>query len=66
MSKLRIDLETAGRDSPDICVDCGNKVDPELCHCGGAVGEHPWAAGHEFVPGGCTCGYSGEYRDVEG
>lgn len=39
------------------CGGCGNRIDPETCHCGDVIEGHGTWAGHSPVPLGCTCGY---------
>ena len=42
----------------NICPECGNVVDPEICHCGNPINRHGMEDGHSPVPMGCTCGYA--------
>lgn len=39
------------------CESCQNEIDPDVCCCGDTPDNHPWNAGHSFVPMGCSCGY---------
>jgi hypothetical protein len=41
------------------CGGCGNRIDPDLCHCGDSLESHKggMSQNHGFVPMGCTCGY---------
>lgn len=41
----------------DTCRECGNEIDPDICHCGSAKHFHGMELGHSFVPAGCTCFY---------
>lgn len=40
-----------------ICIWCRHEIDPDCCHCGGAMDKHTQWDGHSPVPAGCTCGY---------
>lgn len=40
------------------CKGCGNRIDPQTCHCGDLIEGHGTWAGHSPVPLGCTCGYA--------
>lgn len=38
-----------------ICSGCGNRIDPQVCHCGEYLNSHrPWSD-HTPVPMGCDC-----------
>ena len=49
-----------------ICPGCKNEVDPEVCHCGDTQPNHPFQAGHNFIPIGCTCGYADQSTAAKG
>lgn len=40
------------------CEGCGNRIDPDVCHCGDAMDSHGMGSEHSPVPMGCTCGYA--------
>jgi hypothetical protein len=46
----------------ETCPGCGCEIDPDTCGCGDTQEGHPWEAGHNFVPMGCTCFYSDTNR----
>lgn len=39
------------------CTGCGNRIDPDCCHCGDPIEAGKVHSEHSPVPVGCTCGY---------
>ena len=45
------------KDPRNICPQCGNEIDLEMCECGDSYADHSaMEQGHSFVPAGCCCG----------
>lgn len=48
----------ADDDGSERCESCLNFIDPEVCWCGEAVGQHHMGSGHSPIEMGCVCHYA--------
>ncbi len=46
------------------CLDCGNLIDPDTCHCGSAVDAHGQMENHSPVPMGCACYSEPDWKKI--
>ena len=46
------------------CLDCGNLIDPDTCHCGSAVDAHGQMDNHTPVPMGCACYSEPDWKKI--
>lgn len=47
------------RTPDDVCPECGEGINLDVCYCGIPVKEHNSRFEHSAVPDGCICGYGG-------